>query len=181
MTDHPMKLEQGDDEEFVNFLSRQADEWCNNPPPAPDGFELVPCSHTPRHWPMYTVTDSDFYEPYCQEDEGPRLRRRIAQLEHKGHHFRGKFWLTIARWGYALGIVSSTGRQWSEFCRGCCIVRFHGRRPYILGLSRQQWACLRHGHRYRPLINCGLCAICLPCPTCGSTADDHNSLTCEAS
>lgn len=176
---HPSKLVQGDDEDYVEYLTRQAEAWTTNPPEAPDGFEMVECEATPRHWPLYSPIDDDFYPsgcPHCAYDE---LYGAHAGCAHS-HHRRWRRWKItgkLADWLYASGLTSS-GASWqmNAHCRGCYTMPKWNRnpRPYVLFVSRNTWRCLLKGH-HRPgdPIGFGYCAKCLPCPECGSKTAGH--------
>jgi hypothetical protein len=136
--DHPAKLASGDDEDFADYLMRQAVEWCDNPPPAPPGFALIPCEATPRHWPTYTVVDADFYAAPCPGCQYQALSEAHRGCEH-AHHRAWRRW-RISHWiagqMYASGLaVSGGGTSWGNGCDGCLssLPKFRrGRRPYLL-------------------------------------------------
>lgn len=183
---HPDKPEMGDDEDIVDYLGRCADQWTTSPPPAPEGFELVPCEANPRHWPEYRLVDEDFYPAPCARCVYDDLRADRDRLACKAQHRRWKSWRVLG-WlgskGYALGVIAGHGVTYGR-CEHCGIgrqygaVRWRGKRPYVLGVSRDSWACLRRGHRRRELVfGRGICTVCLPCPECGSTDVEHYS--CE--
>lgn len=186
-TNHPSKPEQGDDEDYVAYLGRCADHWIGNPPPAPEGFELMECHSEPRHWPEYRVIDDDFYPGYCSGCQYNALRETASKWECRAMHRRWKSW-HILGWlngkAYVLGIIAGSGVAYGR-CEHCGIgrqymrPRWRGKRPYILGVYRETWICLRHGHRRREsIVSRGICTVCLPCPECGSTAPEH--ISCEA-
>lgn len=179
---HPSKPIMGDDEDFVEYLGRCADHWTDNPPPAPPGFELVECLATPRHWPEYHVADDDFYPAICSSCQYDSLRKAHEEAYCKAHHRRWKSWRILWWLGlkaYSLGIIGSHGVSYFS-CKHCGVTRQHhrprwrGSRPYILGKRSEWWGCLlKRRHIWAPLHDCGLCAKCLPCPDCGSAAQDH--------
>lgn len=193
---HPAKLARlscGDDdcddecgicEDYVDYLGRQGDAWSQSPPPAPPGFELIECTATPRHWPLYTVVDDDFYAgPDCLYCTASAYSDRISRLEHDAHRAWQRWRITgkLGGWLYTTGITS-TGASWrmGGHCPGCyTLPKFNrNRRPYILGVSRETWHCLLRRH-HRPSVDrpFGLCTKCFPCAECGSTATGHH---CEA-
>jgi hypothetical protein len=136
---HPAKLEWlGYDEEtdepiedYVDYLNRQADEWCNNPPPAPPGFELIECDAEPRHWPMYSVVDDDFYGgPPCLYCTSAVLREQHAPCEHSHHRAWRRWKITRRILGhlYTWRLVRSYGTTYNGHCRGCTTIRWGIRR-----------------------------------------------------
>lgn len=181
---HPAKLIQGDDEDYVEYLTRQADAWCSNPPPAPPGFELVECSATPRHWPEYAVADDDFYPGGCSRCAYDALYEAHAGCAHS-HHARWRRWRItgkVAGWLYVTGLTSNGGGwQMSAHCPGCYTMPKwnRNRRVYALGKRVDWWTCLIKRHHLRgDEIGFGLCAKCAPCPDCGSRTAEHEP-TCE--
>lgn len=187
---HPSRPEQRDDEDFVEYLGRLADFWTNAPPPAPEGFELLECGATPRHWPEYAITDDTFYPGHCLRCQLDSVSRDNRRLRCEAEHRRWKswrIWSRIASRLYVLGVTSSGGGTSYGRCEFCGIGRqqiaphWRGKRVYILGKYREWWVCLlKRRHRYAPLRgNFGdLCAKCLPCPECGSQDPMH--YVCEA-
>lgn len=181
VADHPAKLVQGEDEDYVEYLGRQGDAWCDNPPPAPPGFVLVECGATPRHWPEYQIADSDFYDAPCSHCQYQALQKSHDPCRHS-HHWPWRRWRITSEvhgWLYSLGVVVGGGWTFDGYCRGCLNgVRFRGKRSYILGKRREWWACLRRGHVRGEHVGFGLCGKCMPCPDCGSTTAGHR-LGCE--
>jgi len=180
VSDHPAKLVQGDDEDYVDYLGRQADAWRQNPPPAPEGFVLVECAAQPRHWPEYTVADSDFYDAFCSRCAYDSLYDAHVGCEHSHHRAWRRWRITgkIAGWLYTSGLTSSGGSwRMGGGCPGCWTMPKWNRRkrPYILWVRREAWRCLLKGHHWpgEPIIF-GFCGKCLPCPDCGSTAAEHH-------
>lgn len=161
-----------------------------NPPAAPDGFELVECNATPRHWPIYAAMVDGMYPApcyLCLIAEADRLRRQDeCRREHRRwKSWRARGWLALRL--YTLGIVSSGGGLTYATCEWCSNttqyhpLRWRGRRPYILGLQREWWTCLLgRGANRRPHIpgrheRYGVwCGRCLPCPDCGATEWMHD-------
>jgi hypothetical protein len=173
--------EQGEDEDYVDFLGRKSDFYEQNPPPAPPGFELIECDATPRHWPKYQHADDDFYHPPCPDcvaasyrDEAAELKRRYHRLRHP---LRGRLASRIIGKLSALGVVSGYGTQFGgeSGCNWCVTgIRFRGSRSYILGWPTRKWACLlqqRHWPGEGPIF--GMCGKCVPCPDCGTTKLEH--------
>jgi hypothetical protein len=76
---------------------------------------------------------------------------------------------------YGLGLISAAWHRYgSEGERHTAFLT--GRRPYILGLQREQWGCLikRH-HIASPSERYGtMCGKCMPCPYCGETRWHHD-------
>lgn len=164
----------------VEGFCAEVDRISANPPPAPEGFELVEC--TAGHWPTYMAHVDGMYPapcPACIIDDYSK-RESIARCKAK--HRRWKSW-RILGWlssrAYSLGIIASCGTSYGH-CEHCGIGRQHlrprwrGKRSYILGVSTDDWGCLlkRH-HRRTEARDCGLCSICCPCPDCGSTDPNH--------
>lgn len=174
--------EQGDEEDYVDYLGRKADWYTTNPPAAPEGFELVECDAEPRHWPVYQPDDDDFIGMACPYCVNEYTRKEVNALERRYH------WLTHPLRGlrvsrilgklYTLGVIAGYGTTSGgpTDCR-LCISRIHftGSRPYILGWPDWKWRCLltrRHWPGEGPFL--GMCGKCLPCPDCGTTKLDHH-------
>lgn len=184
---HPDLPEMGDDEEFVDYLTRVGDFLIENPPAAPPGFVLVECGAQPRHWPEYRIAEDVFYPAPCSQCQHDATWESLNEARCKLEHRRWKswgIWWHISSLLYSLGFTATGGGAAYGRCKFCGIGRQHmaprwrGRRPYILGVSREVWSCLLKGrHRYRLHYPSGLCATCCPCPECGSTDQDH--YTCE--
>lgn len=130
-TNHPLKPEQGEDEDFVDYLGRVSDYWSANPPAAPEGFELVPCECKPRCWPRYVVADDDFYPAYC---EGPAIRSLREHNAVLGHAQHSRFWRSKVGRALAwkvlepLKLIEGFGVQWNAECDAC--VTFRWRTPW---------------------------------------------------
>jgi hypothetical protein len=181
---HPLAPEMGDDEEYVDYLNRLVDFYTQTPPPAPEGFELIECEATPRHWPEYRPVDDNFYDGPCSACQYQSLAEAHSGCEHSHHRAWRRWKITRRIVGrlYTFGIIANGGTWHSGGgCEGCVTGPFHwrGRRVYILGLQREHWRCLFRGHRYRQYLYGGLCTVCAPCPECGSTDADHPG-ACEA-
>lgn len=181
MSNHPSKLEQGEDEGYLDYLTRQLAAWTDTPPAAPEGFELIPCRATPRHWPTYAVTDDDFYGPGgCPACDWADLYESHRLCEHSHHRTwrRWKISHRIATWLYTSGLaVSGGGTSYGNGCNGCMtsLPRFRrGERPYVLFVKWETWRCILKGH-HTPgdPIAFGYCSKCLPCPDCGSKTAGH--------
>lgn len=176
---HPAKIVMGDDEDYVEYLGKQADAWTQSPPEAPPGFVLAECGVEPRHWPTYTIADDDFYETPC-----PVCQIEAAMAEHAGcrhsHHRAWRRWyLTrkLAAWLYASGLTSNGGSSsWGGGCNWCVTMPrwTRMRRVYVLWWELDKWRCLlRFRHWPADPIFAGFCSKCLPCPECGSQTAGH--------
>lgn len=126
VANHPDKPEQGEDEDYVDYLGRCATFWSEHPPVAPEGFELIPCECEPRCWPKYTIRDNDFYETYCDTPYAKEQFARIRKLEHAQHR---AFWKTkVGRWIIwrldDLHLVQRMGFQTNSECDGCVTWKF---------------------------------------------------------
>lgn len=172
-----------DDQEWTveSFLA-ECDRVAENPPTPPDGIVLIECTADPRHWPTYAAYVDGMYESGCPLCERDDLYQQLRKIECDRKHRRWKSWQIWSRISgrlYVLGITSSGGGTWFGRCEFCGLGRQHfaptwkGKRPYIFGLRRETWACLRRGHR-RSDTYYGLCSICCPCPSCGSTDPSHS-------
>lgn len=107
---------------------------------------------------------------------------RVDELEHARHR-RWRRW-PVTGWvlgkAYTLGLVAGYGHQYGPRCHGCLTgVSWRGRRPYLLGLLREEWSCLRAGHRRREIPEARICAVCAPCWVCRSTDPEHDAWLCE--
>lgn len=173
-----------EDEWTVDGFLADVDRVHDNPPPAPPGLELVKCEAQPRHWPTYVAHVEGMYPAPCMYCVSADQSRTIAEAKCRREHRRWKAWRVwwrLASRLYVLGITSSGGGVSYGRCKFCGVTRQHtpphwkGRRSYILGKPREWWTCLRSGHRYSPMDGhtFALCTVCLPCPDCGSTAQDH--------
>lgn len=147
------------------------------------------------------VTRSLHDDGYLQQPgEVVELRTVIANLQaaagdawaasdaarHARHGAWRRWRLThrLVSWAYTLGVISGSGSDFSPSCPGCVTVYWRGRRPYLLGRSRDWWWCLLVGrHRRREMAHeeGGLCSVCLPCwvPGCGSTDPHHDAWACD--
>lgn len=176
--DHPDKPVQGDDEDYVEYLGRCADHWSTNPPAAPEGFELIECSATPRHWPEYHAVDSDFYDAECSHCQYAALAAAHAGCVHSHHKFWQRWKITgkFSSWLYSMGITASGGSwQMGGGCTGCYTLPKFNRhkRVYALGVSMESWRCILKAHHRPGDQVAGLCTKCYPCPTCGSKTATH--------
>jgi hypothetical protein len=112
-----------------------------------------------------------------------KLRGQIDELEHAQHGPWRQWKITgrVLGQAYQLGLITGYGYQGNSACPGCVSgVWWRGKRHYILGWSRDRWECLlKYHHRRREMFDAPfLCAVCCPCPDCGSTDTDH--WDCEA-
>lgn len=189
--EHPAKLdpdalgiteEQWDEGDgYVEYLCRQADEWRENPPAAPAGFHLIECTATPRHWPIYTVIDHDFYEAPCPMCQYKHVAEAHQGCEHSHHRAWRRWRVThkLLNWGYSLGFFAGHGWKTGSGCRGCAVGVHFGKSPYLLGQRREWWACVLKRHHWptKQLIALGMCSKCLPCVDCGSGEAWHECET----
>lgn len=136
------------------------------------GLILIDCDATPRHY-AWTL-DSEAYPPTCMACAWRDLYDRHSKCEHSRHRAWRRWRITrwVARWAYALGIISGSATSYGGGgCHGCLSrVCWRGSRPYILGWPRWKWSCVLRG-RHWPGEFVGLesCTKCLPCPDCGAT------------
>lgn len=182
MTEQQPQADILDDEEWTveSFLA-DCDRITGNPPPAPEGMELVECSATPRHWPIYLPLVEGQYPAGCLLCERDELCEQISRMQCERDHRSWKswrIWWSISSWLYVLGVTSTGGGVSFGRCAFCGVTRQHraprwrGRRTYILGKRREWWECLSRGHRHLP-TGYGLCSVCWPCPSCGSPDPEH--------
>lgn len=182
LSDQWTEPEQGEGEDFVDYLGRKADHYTQSPPPAPPGFELVECDAEPRHWPVYTHADSDFYPMPCLYCVNESTQKAVDALERRyhwlKHPLRGRWAIRLLGKLYSLGVIAGYGTHYggATDCNRCIEgIRLRGRRPYVLGWPDWKWSCLitrRHWPGEGPLF--GMCGKCVPCPDCGTTKLDHN-------
>jgi hypothetical protein len=172
--------EHDEDEWTLDGFLAQIEAMEDSPPPTPEWQERIDCD---RHrWPTYVAHVEGMYPAECPSCSYERQQERITELQHRTHrrYWKWKITARFARRAYPLGIIS--GSSWGNMCSLCGTttrISWRGRRPYVLGMKREEWACLlKRRHRYRLHYPSGLCAICCPCPDCGSTDVDH--YTCEA-
>jgi hypothetical protein len=140
------------------------------------GLQLAECGAEPRH--AYTwFLDDDGYGAPCMYCVYEAVRDAHAGCEHS-HHGPWRRWKVthrLAGWAYTLGITSASSYRYDGNCSGCYTPYFHGRRLYVLGLSRGAWRCLLRG-RHLPGEPTGVfdyCGKCLPWPCCGSKRVEH--------
>jgi hypothetical protein len=76
---------------------------------------------------------------------------------------------------YGLGLISGSSHSYGGTDGESHTAYWSGKRPYILGLQRGQWACLiKRRHIAKPEERYGtMCGRCMPCPSCGETTWDH--------
>jgi hypothetical protein len=182
MSTHPIFTERLDDEDWLDWYLRQQTTVTTNPPAAPEGFLLLTCEATPRHWPTYVLDDGEHDGlAYCKEcsTEAYIAEHRTCEhdIKHRGAWRRWKATSKALSWLYGLGVVKGYGHSYGRGCNGCISgpvmwTWFHG--PYVLFVSRETWRCWRNGHRRGEEIGFGFCGKCLPQPCCGNTGSGHN-------
>ncbi|MFC0626139.1 hypothetical protein [Kribbella deserti] len=181
MTTHPAFPEQLEDEDWIDWYLRSHAEISDNPPAAPAGFVLIPCTATPRHWPTYTLDDGDTGgdSAACGDCSYADLSSRHQTCNHDINHRAWRQWRAVS-WVlgklYSFGVVSSYGHQWGGGCNRCISgpikwTLFRG--PYVLFAQRETWRCWLAGHRRGVEVGFGYCGKCVPWPCCGSTTWDH--------
>lgn len=168
-----------DVDDWGDYYAARAEALCENPPPAPAGFQLVECNKSPRHWPTYTVLEDDYGAPcmYCAWEQ---LNEAHSGCEHS-HHGRWRRW-RIAKWlvtqSYVSGLTAGGyGYSMNAHCDWCLstLPRWRGKRAYVLWVKRETWRCLLRGrHLPGDHIAFGYCSKCLPCPECRSTTAGHH-------
>ncbi|WP_068059335.1 hypothetical protein [Nocardia xishanensis] len=180
--------EQGEDEDYVDYLGRKADLYYESPPPAPPGFRLIECTAEPRHWPRYEFIDHDFYGSSCPDCGADLYHRELRELKRRYHRLQHPIRGRIASRGLGylqlLGVIAGYGSRWGgdAGCKWCLTgIRIRGKRSYILGWPTWKWACLfQRRHWPGEEAYFGLCGKCLPCPDCGTTKWDHECTGTEA-
>ena len=113
-----------------------------------------------------------------------RVQRVLAELDRLSVPPRWRRW-RVTNWlvakAYVLGIIA--GSSWCSHPAGGYVnrVNWRGRRPYLLGLMREEWRCWLVG-RHRPGVHVGFgyCGKCVPWTCCGSTDVDHRAGCAEA-
>lgn len=183
---HPSKPVKGDEEDYVDYIGRTANHWIDNPPYAPEGFHLVECGASPRHWPEYSPVDDDLYEGGCSRCIIDSQSEILRVWQCKAEHRRWKSWSIISRfasWCYVVGLSSTGGGTHYFLCTECGARKQHmfpkwrGKRSYFLWKPRDWWFCLLKAHHiYAPLDGqtFHMCAKCAPCPDCGSADPYHH-------
>lgn len=183
MSIHSVIPERLEDEDWTDWYLRANAAVTDNPPPAPDGFLLLPCAATPRHWPMYVISDgeTDSYAN-CHECShaafASQHRTCEHDIKHRGPWRRWKASSKILGWLYSLGLIKGHGHRYGGGCNGCIsgsITWTFFRGPYVLFAKRETWRCWRQGHRRGEELGMGFCGKCLPQPCCGSTGAGHNN------
>lgn len=188
MTAHPVIPERLDDEDWTDWHLRANQTVSDNPPAAPDGFLLLPCEATPRHWPTYVIDDGETGDyigcPNCVQQAADDAHRTCRHdINHRGPWRRWKLTRKVVSKLYALGVVRGFGTTHGGGCNGCVSgihwTWFSG--PYVLFVARETWRCWRQGHRRGDEIGFGYCAKCIPWYCCGSTKASHADDCTEAS
>ncbi len=146
------------------------------------GLRLVDCEAEPRHL-IWVHDREDYGVPcyMCQLEERWRRDAEARQCRHRPWR-RWKLTSRRARWADVLGVISGYCMSIGGDGHDGCVHRpsLRGRRPYILGVSRDTWRCWRRFHRRGEPIGFGFCAKCIPCPECGSRTAGHNDGCREA-
>ena len=169
-----------------NLDGREIDPNVGCPDHAPrdiPGLYRVECGAEPRHAPMW-VTDGDHtgYGVPCPACTYNALSEDFAKVTKtdRCYHWGWRRWkLThwIAGRLYTSGICSSGGsKSWGGVGHDWCLSMLpslRGRRPYILGVSRDTWHCWRQGHRRGVPVGFGARGKCMPWPCCGSILEAH--------
>lgn len=158
--------------------------------PCPDHFpaehpclQLVECWSEPKHQ-LWVVNRDDYgfpcplcrLKPYIEQDAEDRQCRHWAWR-------RTAAWRWLVGNAYRFGVISSSRASWGDGHSWCTDgLSFRGRRPYILGVSRDTWRCWLKGRHLRgdDLGMFGFCSKCLPCAACGSKRFDHEADCPEA-
>lgn len=147
------------------------------------GLRLTECAAERGHYAF--VHDRDDYGvqcPYCRLDEYAEQDRQARQCRHWGwRSWRITRYLT--RRAYSLGVISGSCTSFGDGHDGCVTFSraLRGERPYILGVSREEWRCWLIGHHRRgEPVGFGFCGKCVPWPCCGSIREDHNTGCAEA-
>lgn len=133
---HP---EQGEGEDYVDFLGRAATYYCTNPPPSGEHLRLIECDN-PTHWPEWEIDDTDFYPSGCSSCLMEQMRASADELACRhhwvDHPLRGKAAARVLSWAKRMGIVAGYGLNYGgpTACNGCITgIRWRGKRVYILG------------------------------------------------
>lgn len=139
----------------------------------PEGWQLVDCD---QGHPVMWMPDDQWCYPapcmYCCYDAEARAHDGCQHAQH-GRWRRWRISHRLVGRAYVLGLVTGSGTRWGGGCNRCLtMIRWRGRRPYILGLPRENWLCLLR-YRHRRVDLGGLCAVCCPCPGCGSQKAGH--------
>jgi len=167
-------IEQGEDEDYVEFIVRQGEAYSQNPPPAPPGFELIECDAEPRHWPFYSV-QSEGYPPACPHCVQHSLMEAHEPCEHDGHGTWRRWKLShwAVRHAVSSGLLGGGyGHRMGGGCRWCLtsLPSWRAKRRFVLWVSRDTWRCILQGrHLPGDPVAFGYCSKCLPCPSCGTT------------
>lgn len=147
-------------------------------PAAFPGLRLAECEATPKH--VVFVHDRDDYGapcPYCVLNGYWEKERLARQCRHWAWR-RWKLTHKVCGWLYVLGVTSSGGGWQSGDGHNGCLpdksLRLRGKRPYLLGVSRETWRCWLVGHHRRgEEVGFGFCGKCMPWPCCGAETADH--------
>lgn len=138
------------------------------------GLRLIDCDASPRHFTWaHQREDYGLPCPWCLRDD---QAARDAEARHCRHHWwrRSAALRWFSRVGYSLGILSGSCHSTCDGCNWCVTLSWRGKRPYVLGVSRDTWRCWSSGHRRGEDVGLGFCGKCVPWPCCGSTLAEHD-------
>lgn len=143
----------------------------------------VECGAESLHEPMWMEYDDEaWYPPGCPRCWYEAMRDAHAGCAHSRHGSWRRWKLShwLASWAYRLGLIASYGCTWDGHCNGCMSGfrwRLTSSRPYVLGWPAWKWGCLlKNRHWPGGYVGFDCCTKCLPCPECGSTAENHDVL-----
>ncbi len=138
------------------------------------GLRLVDCAADPPH--LVWVYEREDYGCPCFVCMAEEQAKRDAEAR-QCRHWPWRSWKVtgrVARWLYALGIVSGTCWSLGDGHDGCVTFYPRGSRPYRLGVSKETWRCwLKGRHRRGEEVGFGFCGKCMPWPCCGAETVEH--------
>jgi hypothetical protein len=168
-----------------NLDGREIDPNVGCPDHAPrniPGLAPVECEADPPHAPMWRLDgEHNGYGNPCPSCvyNGVAADLRKATKTDRCYHWPWRRW-AATKWAagkaYSLGVIS--GYSLNGHAPGGWCVGFHralrGKRPYLLGVSRETWRCWLIGHHRRgEEVGFGFCGKCVPWPCCGSQRQEH--------
>ncbi len=173
--------DEDDNSVLPHFECSQCERHVDNEP-CPDhapitdlpGLRLIECDATPKHYTW--VHQRDDYGvpcPWCLLDDQAKRDAEARQCRHWGWR-RTRLFRWFSFWAYSMGIISGSSHSTGDGCNWCVRLFWRGKRPYVLGFSRETWRCwLKGRHRRGEPVGFGFCGKCVPWPCCGSQREAH--------
>lgn len=145
------------------------------------GLRLIPCDAQPRHYVWaHQRDDYGLPCPWCLLNEHREREAEARQCRHRAWR-RTRLFRWFSSWAYSMGVISGSCHSAGDGCDWYITLYWKGRRPYVLGASRETWRCwLKGRHRRGEEVGFGFCGKCVPWPCCGSQRVEHETGCAEA-